>query len=421
MSHSCLPKHLLTQFDKENLFEFKYEEHIYALVGYPHWRAFIITPKSDLKLEVYPRINTATRKLEFLEDPQTSKANDRIYLKVENSAVLKSYLEKEKRFFDAIPEEIINRVKVYKDSHWEILKAVIVYGHHFVTLIDANPVLAYLLVNLDKINTSFSLYIDKSYMETLITEKQKEILELADFPATKSMVKIFTKFPPGLIDVECLNGLKNNMLSNPVRQEKILKILSHARVVNKNLFQIIAYNPAVLDVMSIGAVQELVKSESFTDLLDRIKKMYAKGKKWYIKFEIPELKSFDKFEDRFNAAIQKRIDAYNYLPPAPIPDGEGIYALKTVAEQKAWGRKQHNCIGGQVYSVKNRQKFLYKVILNKEEATLEIKMKNGKCELGDLLGKRNTKVSKELRSHVWKWFRGTAKSKSYKMQPMLLA
>lgn len=414
-------KNLLSQFPKQNLFEFKNEEHIYVLVGYPDWRAFIITPKSDLRLEVFPGVNVSTRKLEFLEEPSTSKSKDRFYLKVEDSALMESYLEKEKKFFDTIPEDILTRVKVFNDSHWEFIKAVSVYGHHFVTLIDSNPTLAYLLVNLDKINPSFSLYIDNSYLETLITEKQKEILGLAKFPATKSMVKIFSKFDPKLIDVECLNGLKNNMLSNPERQEKILKILSHARVVNKNLLQIIAYNPAVLDIMSIGAVQELVKSESFSDLLERIKKMYARGKKWYVKFEIPELKSFDKYEERFNTAIQKRIDAYNHLPPAPIPDGDGIYALKTVAEQKSWGRKQQNCIGTYVHSVKTRQKFLYKVILKKEEATLEIKMKDGKCELGDLLGKRNTKVSKELRSHVWKWFRETAKSKSYKMQPMQLA
>ena len=72
--------------------------------------------------------------------------------------------------------------------------------------------LAYLLVNLDKINTSFSLYIDNSYMETLITEKQKEILGLADFPATKSMVKVFSKFDPGLVDVKCLNLFKEQLL-----------------------------------------------------------------------------------------------------------------------------------------------------------------------------------------------------------------
>lgn len=411
---------LLSQFGKENLFDFKIEEHIYVFVGYPHWRAFIITPKSNLKLEVYPRINAAARKIEFLEEPQTSKTKDRIYLKVEDPAMMESYLEKEKKFFDAIPEDIINRVKVYSDSHWEIIKAVSVYGHHFVTLIDSNPTLAYLLVNLDKINPSFSLYIDNSYLETLITEKQKEILGLADFPATKSMVKIFSKFDPKLVDVECLNGLKNNMLSKPERQEKILKILSHSRVISKNLFQIIAHNPAVLDIMSIGAVQELIKSESFSDLLDRIKKMYAKGKRWNIKFEIPDLKSFDKYENRFNEFVQKRIDAYNYLPPAPIPNGEGIYALKTVAEQKSWGKKQQNCIGTYVHSVKTRQKFLYKVILNDEEATLEIKMKDGKCQLGNLLGKRNTKVSSELRSHIWKWFRTNSESRSYKLKPMLL-
>lgn len=407
-------------YGKENLFEFKNEEHIYVFVGYPQWRAFIITPQSNLKLEVYSRINAATRKIEFLEEPQNNKAKDRIYLKVEDPAVMESYLEKEKKFFYAIPEEIINRVKVYSDSHWEIIKAIIVYGHHFVTLIDSNPTLAYLLVNLDKINTSFSLYIDNSYMETLITEKQKEILELADFPATKSMVKIFSKFDPGLVDVKCLNLFKEQLLGKPERQEKILKILSHSRVVNKNLLQIIAYNPAVLDVMSIGAVQELIKSESFTDLLDRIKKMYAKGKRWNIKFEIPELKNFEKYEKRFNEFVQKLIDEYNYLPPAPIPDGEGIYALKTVGELKSWGRKQHNCIGDQIYSVKNRQRFIYKVIYDEEEATLEIKIGKGKYQIGDLLGTRNTKVSSALRSHVWKWFRSKVESKSYKLQPMLL-
>ena len=172
--------------------------------------------------------------------------------------------------------------------------------------------------------------------------------------------------------------------------------------------------------MSIGAVQELIKSDSFTDLLDRIKKMYAKGKRWNIKFEIPELKNFEKYEKRFNEFVQKQVDAYNHLPPAPIPEGEGIFAFKTVAELKLWGRKQHNCIGDQVYSVKNRQRFLYRVILNGEEATLEIKMNKGKNQIGDLLGTRNTKVSSALRSHVWKWFRETAKLKSYKMQPMLL-
>lgn len=410
-----------SQFPKQNLFEFKYEEHIFVVVGYPHWRAFIVNTKSYLKLEVFPRINVSTWKLEFPEEPSTSKSKDHFYLKVEDSAVMESYLEKEKKFFDTVPEDILKRIKIFKDSHWEFIKAVSAYGHHFITLIDSNPTLAYLLVNLDKINSSFSLYIDNSYLETLIIEKQKEILGLAKFPATKSLVKIFSKFDSKLIDVECLNGLKNNMLSNPERQEKILKILSHIRVVNKNLLQIVAYNPVILDVMSIGAVQELIKSESFTDLLDRIKKMYAKAKKWYIKFEISDLKNFEKFENRFNEFVQKRIDAYNYLPPAPIPDGEGIYALKTVAEQKSWGKKQQNCIGGYVHSVKTRQKFLYKVILNNEEATLEIKMKNGKCELVDLLCKRNVEVSKGLRSHVWKWFKENVKAKSYKMQPMVIA
>src|SRR3989339_391002 len=99
-------KQLLSQFPNKTLFYFKNEEHIYVLVGYPHWRAFILTPKSNLKLEVFPRINVSTKKIEFLEEPVKSNGKEKFYLKVEDAATLISYLEKEKEFFGTIPEEI---------------------------------------------------------------------------------------------------------------------------------------------------------------------------------------------------------------------------------------------------------------------------------------------------------------------------
>jgi hypothetical protein len=44
---------LLSQFNNGNLFEFKNKEYNYVFVGYPYWRAFILTPKSNLRLEVF--------------------------------------------------------------------------------------------------------------------------------------------------------------------------------------------------------------------------------------------------------------------------------------------------------------------------------------------------------------------------------
>lgn len=415
---------LLNLYGKKNLFDFKNEEHVYVIAGYPHWRAYIVSTDKDYKLEVFPRINLTTKKFDFLEEPKNGSKTEKLFLKVEDPDTLVSYLDKEEKFFETIPSDITERVKVFSDSHWEIIKAILDYGHNFITLIDSNPVLAYLLVNLDKINKSFSLYIDKGYIETLITEKQKEILGLADFPATKRMVKIFSKFDPKLVDVECLKSFQLNLMSRPDRQEKIFKILSHSGTVNKNLLHIIAFNPRVLDILSSRATQELIKSELFLNLFDVLKSMSAKTCKWKIEFKIERLAGMDKAEENLNTVIQKRKDAINDFPSQPIPDGEGIYALKTVAEQNSWAKKQQNCIRGYVNAVHARKCFLYRVVLGKEEATLEIKIQREGLKFEQLKGSKNQSVSKELWLHVRKWFedyirlQNRLENKKYKMLEM---
>lgn len=417
-------KKILNLYGKENLFDFKNEEYLYVIVGYPNWRAYIISTDKDFRLEVFPRINVLTKKFDFLEDQKKESKAERLVLNIDNPETLKLYLDKEEKFFRTIPRDITERVTVFSDSHWEIIKAIIDYGHNFITLIDSNPVLAYLLVNLDKINTSFSLYIDKGYIESLMTEKQKEILGLADFPATKRMVKIFSKFDPKLVDVECLKSFQLNLISRPERQEKIFKILSHSRIVNKNLLHIIAFNPSVLDILSSRATQELIKSDLFLNFFDVLKTMSAKARKWNVELKIESLDGIAKAEKNLNTAVQKRKDELNNFPSQPIPDGDGITALRTVAQQSSWAKRQQNCIRGYVNTVHTRKCFLYKVILGEEEATLEIKIQNNGLKFGQIKGFKDQRVSKELWAHAKRWFEDYIKlqnrleNKKYKMLEM---
>lgn len=415
---------LLHLYGRENLFEFKNEDHIYIIAGYPHWRAFIISTETDLKLEVFPRINLSTRKFEFLEEDNKKNSAEKFILKVEDPKTLMKYLERESKFFDTIPVEISGRVNLFSDSHWEIVNAIVDFGHDFITLIDSNPLLAYLLVNLEKLNASFSIYIDRCYIETVMVEKQKEILRLANFPSTKRTVKIFSKFDPKLVDVESLKSFQSQLMCRADKQEKIFKILSHSRMVNKNLLHIIAFAPSVLDILSSRATQELIKSESFLSLLDVIKPMSLRANKWKIPVKVDRLENLNKAEENLNAAIKKRKDEINNFPSQPAPDGEGIYALKTVSEQNSWAKRQQNCIRGYINAVHARKCFLYRVILGKEEATLEIKIQKDGLKLGQLKGFKNQRVSKELWVHVRKWFedfirlQNRLENKKYKMLEM---
>lgn len=395
------PIHL---FPTHSLFQFHNEDHIYVLVGYPHWRAFILTPKSNLRLEVFPRINVSTKKIEFLEEPTKENGKESVYIKIKDAETLNSYLEKEKEFFNTVPEEITNRVKVFSDSHWEIIKAITVYGDNFNSLINANPVLAYLLVNLDKINPSFSLYVDNCYLERLITEKQKEILELAGFPASKRMVKIFAKFDPTLVDVDLLKSFRQDLTNKPEHQEKIFKLLSHSKVVNKNLLHLIVFSSNILKHLSQPAIQELITSDSFLTLLKQVKKMAARANKWQIEFKVDKLSNLDRLEVNLNDAVKRKKDEINIFPLQPIPDGEGIYALTPVAQLNSWAKKQQNCIRSYAQAVFARKCYLYKVILAHEEATLEILRLPDGLKFGQIKGFRDSRVSKALLNHSKKWF-----------------
>lgn len=409
-------KKILISYGKENLFEFNNEELIYVIVGYPHWRAYIVSSEKDFKIEVIPKINIITKKFEFLQDDKREHDKngnkvEKIALKVKDIETLHLFTEKEKQFFNTIPEEIINKVKLFTDSHWEIIKAITIYGHNFITLIDSNPVLAYLLINLDKINPSFSLYLDHGYLERLITEKQKEILDLADFPGSKSMVKIFSKFDPTLIDVDYLIAFRNILMKKTTEQKQILKLLSHSKLVNKNLLHLIAISPNVSEIISFHALQELIKADSFTELFGVLKIMVAKANKWKIEINIDKIDDITKINQKLEATIQKKIDEANPFPPPPLPDGDGIYALRTIGQQTSWAKRQQNCIRNYLELVCAKRSFFYKVVHDEEEATLEMKLRGKKPSLGTLLAAKNKPVSPELRKIVDVWFEKYSVSK----------
>lgn len=403
-------KKIIQQFGKENVFDFIIGDQIYLIVGYPLWRGFIINPLVDLRLEVHPEINAATRKLGFL-DRIKSEANARLQLKVEDPKLLESYLEKERKFFETIPQDIINRVKVFVDSHWEIIKSAAIYGHHFITLLDSNPVLAYMLVNIDKIKTSFSINIHNLYMTNLVDEKQKKILKYAGFPATKSIVKLFSKFDPAMVDLSLLKSFQQNIRTITGSKDEVMKVLSHIKTINKNLLKIILSHPNILIHITVSALHELIVSVFFNELLVKIVKMSADAEAWDVPFKLDGISNINKADVNLQAAIQRRKDEVTSFPTPPIPDGDGIIALRTVAQQISWGKQQQNCIHSYVDAVKQRKCHLYKVIFGNEEATLEIKINNRRYFIGEIKGVHDIKVSPELRNLVEHWFYSSRKYK----------
>ncbi|MDR3627264.1 MAG: hypothetical protein P4L45_10550, partial [Ignavibacteriaceae bacterium] len=395
-------KEFLSAFDRDKLFKFQGEEFLFVLVGYPDLRAYLISRKHDMRIEVCPEINVITRKIDLTE--QTGKVivqhcdQSKEKLNATEKLIVEPDFEKEKAFFDTIPSKIVETAGRFSNSHWEIIRACGIFGLNFDKLINSNSALAYILVSMKIFNPSFTLYNDLSYMNDLITIKQKEILEKALFPGTERMVKIFKKFDSKILDVEILLLLRSSLGTNRITREEILQILSHSTNINKEMLTLLGNDPALIKLMTSNAVQDLAKSKSFKSDLEKLMEIHNLSAKWNIKVaEIDNLERIDKVKQNLLDKVDKKREEQNKFPPPPIPGNEYIAALKDGLDQSYWAKRQGNCIRGYSSSVKAGRKYFYKVIYGGEEATLEINISGKKIQRGDLLGTRNVVVTKELK------------------------
>ncbi|MFH1197787.1 MAG: hypothetical protein V1720_18950 [bacterium] len=407
---------LLNEFEQKNIFKFTRHECKFILVGAPHWRAFSVSGDSPYWVEIEPVVNLNIRKIDFLHNGDfIEKGFSNINTVTLHSPVIDANNEapkegnenKEQKFFDSIPKELHDQVKMFSNSHWDFLKAITFFGEKLSSFIISNPGLAYILVNLGKLHASYSIYNNYSYMSRLIESKQKEILNLALFNGSERLVKIFRKFDPAILEVEALIHLRNSLKLNSVIEEQILKILSHSKQINKNLFHFLAYEPSLLQIIMPNAIAELSQSHSFKEDLKKLKDIRSLSDKWKIKVaEIEQQAKIEKAMGRLLDQVEKKRIKMNQIiiPEPPLPDTENIVAIRNEDEQKAWSKHQHNCIDTLYKNVAKGRSRFYKVFYGSEEATLEIHIEKHGISKGSLLGYKNSQVSNELRLMVDEWF-----------------
>lgn len=402
-------KSFFDQFVDSRIFEFVREDYKFIIVGYPYWRAYITSVDDKFRIEVYPVIDVKNRKIEIPSKIEVNQ-NRKITATVDNCSdaeLTDKDLITQSDFFDYIPNEIAEHVVTFKDSHWELLKALTYFGNNFRVLLKTNPALGYLIVNLENLNPSYSFYNHLAYIEHLLAYKQKEILARAGFPGSERLVKIFSKMEPHLLEIKHLIEFRTALqISSCAVKERILKILSHSNSIKVKLLEIVSANSGIIDILTSRGLKELINSPSYERDLKRLERISTQSKKWHISIpQIEKLAQIKSVTDSLKAKILI-LKKGSEFPPPPLPDNEYIFSLKSPTEMRSWAIKQRNCIRKFIKDVKLGKKYFYKVIYNGEEATLEIKTGRHEIKMGELHGKKNESVSSELRTFVINWFRG---------------
>jgi hypothetical protein len=398
-----LPEHIVSKFPSKYIFDFSDENHYggFFIIGYPYWDAYVSSAGSDFWIGVVPNINLNARTIELPETEENTK-------KKRPPKVPHNF----EPFFDSIPKRISLLAGKYNDSHWDLVKAIILLGKDFEELIKTNPAMAYLIIKLNEINTTFQLYSETELLKKLIRTKQKEILRLAFFPATESMRKILGKMNPEFISRESFILFNRFIVTAKKRSDRIIKLLTHVESINENLMRLLSYYPELSLELSNKLISDLINDKEFDALLSKLERIRKRSAG--VKIPFPKISSVAEIDsvNKINLErVREKKKLLESFPPPPIEGNEIVTPLITVKEQISWSRKQQNCIKDFTSSVKRKRSYFYKIEFEKEEATLEIKIVNGSPVLGDLLGTGNKKVSPKLRAKVKRWFKESLKIK----------
>ncbi|MFZ1292521.1 MAG: hypothetical protein WAR79_20695 [Melioribacteraceae bacterium] len=394
-------------------FTFFCSDFNFVLIGFPVWKAYIKSSILDTSIEVIPEIDINLKTIKIPERHVEIKEKDKLDTSV-NEKLNEIELKQIEDFFNLVPQDIIDLVKLFKDSHWETVKTIIQFGDKLKPIILTNPAIAYLVVNLEKFNSSYSIYSNIDYISRILQSKQKKILELALFPNSEQIVKIFSKLDAELLNFQNLIQLRKAIHYDQRNNSKVTKFLSHQELITTKCFNFIINNYHQYELLSHNAVKELLNCDNFDDNIDKLKKIKSYSR--YLNLSFPLLKTIkniDKVLETVKESELKRRAKEDKFPKPPIHGNEIIKPIVNKRELQYWSKRQVNCIRNFSSSIKRKQCYFYKVILNEEEATLQLYIQENKIKLGSLLATRNRPVSLELREVVFDWLKQKMIQKKY--------
>lgn len=268
------------KFIKYPKFSFDFNNYAVIIFTYPEWKAYNSTKNSPYWVKVYLNIDIFSRKIYF---PPDIKEENQSEMDSDNEK-LNEALKRPKynnntatNFFKTIPNDLFNMCSIYRTNRWNIISAYKILGKQFQKFYQENPSILYLLVNIDKLNPTYSLYNTSIFLKESINKKQKNILRIARFPETKRVRKIFKKINPQLPSIESLLSFRR-VLNSSTLKERTMPILFHSKVINSALFSFFYTKHSNLRyILSNNAIYEMSELNEYKKILSVLKEIHQES------------------------------------------------------------------------------------------------------------------------------------------------
>jgi hypothetical protein len=305
------------------------------------------------------------------------------------------------RYCAAIPASIRQRVAVYPERHWEVLRWVSESGLAGEELLESNSALAFAVAIGENLSRCESPTSYRQRRHRLAYRAQRELQALLGFPSTERARRSLRKVCPSAVTVERLKRLRIWLADTVISAR-----LAHVSRINAGVM-------AILEEGNIGnigpAALEEVARQSDVQAVQMAGRLAEAIRLWRTAGQFvrpPQVMSLNEVRDQQSAMLAK---AHHLLfeqitfPSPPIPGTESIVPITSKGILQLEGQLQHNCVADYADEIALGRYAVYRV-LRPERATVGLKWVKDHWALDQVACAWNRLPSFESSRAVQVWF-----------------
>ena len=308
-------------------------------------------------------------------------------------------------FLASIPDAVRRAVRRFGEGQWELLRLTDRCGEPFLDLVASNPALALALAVRRRLSSPIG---SSTVVARLLRKPQRDIAGRLGFPPTESSARILRRVP-----VPTLSFWRLYHLRAALGNEALAERLRFAPRLNASVLRLLC-DPAAAPLVTPAFIDEIARRRTedrgatLAHSVFELRELHAALERP----RAPVVGSVHALERAHAAAIRELgraprralLAAVRPFPPPPLPESEGIEALRTPDELWQEGHAMNSCVAAFARRVSDGSIYFYRVT-SPERATVSVERSARGWRVAEIRGPSNRPVSRTTRLRLDAWGR----------------
>lgn len=318
-------------------------------------------------------------------------------------------------FLAEIPARVRALVRPFRSRDWTMLRLANGCGDPYLELLESTPALAFALA---AGRVPGSLYRCAG-VSAQLRRRQRDTAARLGFPPSESTVHLLRKIPRTTLSRRVLvylrqalaiDGIRMRMCHLPRLNASVLRILCDPELSGA------AAHPFLVEVGSRRRDDRRAHAAwELKETVELLRRMDAHPQVFTSMNQVSEVHA--RCVERLGgAAARSWISSSGEFPSPPLPEVDGLEAIRSAPDLSVEGREMNHCVASYSADAATGRMYFYRM-LRPARATVALRFTGSSWRLSDVRGPSNAEPGHAVREAVRAWLRRAGESDSVREPP----